>query len=136
MFSNFSDICWKNQESECEFSIPWDKITVQAITQEPQRCVYFMIDVVWPGESQRNGNGNGNSDDEGNGEDDAESEESIAEITEFYLVPETPEAVDEIYYIMTKFPAEAPADDDSEEEGFLDGDQIEQMNIEDDRFED
>jgi chloride channel, nucleotide-sensitive, 1A len=135
---NFSDICWKNQESEEGFMIPWEKITVQAITQEPQRCVYFMIDVVWPGESHRNGETNGNSDDEGNGDDDDDaSEESLAEITEFYLIPDTPDAVDEIYYIMTKYPAEAPIDEDSDEEGFLDGDQIEQMNIEDDdRFED
>lgn len=123
--------------------IPWEKVTVQAITQEPQRCVYFMIDVVWPGEEARNGNSNGDSHtdehDHSGGEDeneDAASEESLAEITEFHIVPARPEEVDEIYYLMTKFPAEAPMEDDSDEDAFLDGEHIDQMNLGDDDDED
>lgn len=124
------------------FMVPWEKVTVQAITQEPTRCVYFMIDVVWPGEGNRNGNSNGDSHDSGQEDDDAQSEESLAEITEFHIVPANPEDVDEIYYIMTKFPEEAPMDDESDdEEAFFDGEHIEQMNIGDgeedeDRFQD
>lgn len=96
--------------------IPWDKITVQAITQEPQRCIYFMIDVSWPaavpsvqidnGAQHANGNGNhveeneearDGSEDEGN-----DSEGSVQELTEFFIIPDSADQVDEIYYVMSK----------------------------------
>lgn len=100
-----------------------------------------MIDVVWPGEDTRNGNSNGeNHSDEQNGvedeNEDAASEESLAEITEFHIIPSRPEEVDEIYYIMTKFPAEAPMDEESDDDAFFDGEQIDQMNIGDDNNDD
>lgn len=129
--------------------IPWEKVTVQAITQDPQRSIYFMLDVTWPAENvasiQNNVSANGNhvhgnqdavdgSDDEGN-----DSEGSVQELTEFYLVPDVADDVDEIYYVMTKFPAAAPMEDDSDDD-FFDGENIEQMNIndvdDDERFAD
>lgn len=130
--------------------IPWEKVTVQAITQDPQRSIYFMLDVCWPTEglatNQNNGSANGNhaGDQEGEAADGSEdegndSEGSIQELTEFYLVPDVPDDVDEIYYVMTKFPAAAPMDDESDDD-FFDGENIEQMNIneadDDERFAD
>lgn len=124
--------------------IPWDKITVQAITQEPQRCVYFMIDVAWPAEDQvpqnaANGNGihvDANEEAEHVSEDEGnDSEGSLQELTEFYIIPDSPECVDEIYFVMSKFPAAAPMDE-SDDDDFFDGDNIDQMNINDDKDED
>lgn len=140
--------------------IPWDKLTVQAITQEPQRCVYFMIDIGWPTDVPVNGNlnngdpANGNpngdptngnhanedaavaengSEDEGN-----DSECSVQELTEFYIVTDNPDSIDEIYYVMTKFPAAEPMDDESDDDDFFDGENMDQLNINDDdeRFAD
>lgn len=45
MFFNFSEITWKAENSENGIRIPWKCITVQAITQDLPRKVYFMIDV-------------------------------------------------------------------------------------------
>jgi Regulator of volume decrease after cellular swelling len=132
---HFSDICWKRQDSENGFMIPWDKVTVQAITQEPQRLIYFMIDASWPEDPATNQNGNGNhvednaepaddgSEDEGNNSDC-----SLQEFTEFHISPDNLDDVDEIYFVMTKFPAVAPMDD-SDDDDFFDGENIEQMNI-------
>lgn len=136
--------------------IPWDKITVQAITQEPQRCIYFMIDVIWPVEANigqqlpappiaahANGNhvdGNGDaqegSEDEGN-----DSEGSVQELTEFYIIPDSPDAVDEIYFVMSKFPVAENMEDqnESDDDDFFDGENMENMNInenDDERFAD
>lgn len=126
--------------------IPWEKITVQAITQQPHRCIYFSIDVNWPDDPvihNNGGNGNGNhvddneeeaqngSEDEGN-----DSEGSVQELTEFHIYPDAPEDVDEIYYVMSKFPA-AEAMDESDDDDFFDGENLEQMNLnENDRFAD
>lgn len=126
--------------------IPWEKVTVQAISNDPERCVYFMIDVSWPTE-QAAGHSNGSagnhasdeqeethdgSEDEGN-----DSEGSVQELTEFYVVPIDENDVDELYYIMTKYPEAEPMDDDSEDD-FFDGENMDQMNIndDDDRFAD
>jgi chloride channel, nucleotide-sensitive, 1A len=144
----FSEICWKTGP-ESGFMIPWDKITVQAITQEPRRCIYFMIDVSWPLAAviPINGAANGNgvienpdqeaqneSEDEGN-----DSEGSVQELTEFHIIPDRNEDVDEIYYIMTKFPAAEDMDEDSDDDDFFDGENMDQMNLnenDDDRFAD
>ena len=128
--------------------IPWEKITVQAITQDPQRCVYFMIDVSWPADDPaliepNNGNppANGNHDEEPNGdaEDDDEgneSEGSVQEITEFYIIPDSPDDVDELYFVMSKFPVDPPMEDSSDDD-FFDGENLEHMNINDEeRFAD
>jgi Regulator of volume decrease after cellular swelling len=115
--------------------IPWEKVTVQAITQEPQRVIYFMIDTSWPEDPARaNQNGNGDiiedqadngSEDEGN-----DSDCSLQDFTEFHIRPDESEEVDTIYYIMTKFPEVAPMEDSSDDD-FFDGDNMEQMNIHD-----
>lgn len=141
--SYFSEICWKRQDSENGFMIPWEKVTVQAITQEPQRLIYFMIDASWPEDPAAvNHNGNGNHD-EGNVEPaDNESEDegnnsdcSVQEFTEFHISPDQADSVDEIYFIMTKFPVVAPMDD-SDDDSFFDGENMEQMNINEDNEDD
>lgn len=97
-----------------------------------------MIDVSWP--EVENGNGNHAEEAEDNGSEDEghDSEGSIQEMTEFHVVPDEVGDVDEIYYVMTKFPA-AEAMSDSDDENFFDGENIEQMNLnedEDERFAD
>lgn len=121
--------------------IPWEKITVQAITQQPQRCIYFMIDVSWPDDPAApgaNGNGvheepeeaieaNNGSEDEGN-----DSDGSVQELTEFYVLTDAPEEIDELYYCMSKYPAAEPMDDESDDDDFFDGDNMGQMNLNED----
>lgn len=131
--------------------IPWEKVTVQAITQQPQRCIYFMIDVSWPDDPaananhnhEANGNGHAEAEDnaeanEGSEDEGNDSEGSIQELTEFYIVPDSPDDVDEIYFVMTKFPAAEAMDDESDDDDFFDGENMEQMNLNDDndRFAD
>lgn len=124
--------------------IPWEKVTVQAITQQPQRCIYFMIDVSWPDQiAPANGNGNhvdnpeeaDEEEDEGN-----DSDGSLAELTEFYVVPDSPEDVDEIYFVMSKFPEHEEAmEEESDDDDFFDGENIDQLNLnedDNDRFAD
>ena len=115
--------------------IPWEKVTVQAIANEPQRCVYFMIDVRWPTEPAASSNGNHENDeveindvseDEGNDSDDSEPE-----LTEFYVVPNSGDVeldISELYYVMTKFPEVQAMEDDSDDD-FFDGENMDQMNI-------
>lgn len=105
---------------------------MQAITEVPRRVIYFMIDSSWPEDPARgNENGNGDAvngaDDEDEGND---SDCSVADFTEFHIAPDNLEEVDEIYYVMTKFPENPPMDDSSDDD-FFDGDNIEQMNIHD-----
>jgi len=131
LFMTSSEICWKRENSENGFIIPWEKVTVQAISNEPQRCVYFMIDVKWPESS--NGNHSNDDPEEQNGSEDEgnESEGSVQELTEFFVVPESENEIEELYYVMTKFPEAAPMDDDSDNE-FFDGEHMDQMNINED----
>lgn len=97
-----------------------------------------MIDSQWtendnkPAESNSNGNG-ANGDENNENEDDEGSEtESENAITEFWLIPEDSGDVENLYFFMSKYPAaEGEMDDDSDGE-FFDGENIEQMNINDD----
>lgn len=90
-----------------------------------------MIDSKWSEseneqpESNSNGNGaNGDNDEEGS---ETESEQAI---TEFWLVPDSLDDVDNIYFFMSKYPAAEDSMENSDEE-FFDGENIEQMNIND-----
>lgn len=104
-----------------------------------------MIDESWPGEGPANGAENGNHaeenvDEEHNGSEDEghDSEGSVQELTEFYVVPDTPGDVDEIYFVMTKFPENPPMDEDSDDDDFFDGENMGEMNLNDadERFAD
>ena len=89
-------MAWKKDNSDSQgFSIPWDKIVVQAISSENIRSIYFMIDCLWPNSQPVEANGAANNgdhhDSEENGEnDDDDSEEFIdcdedSPITEFWV---------------------------------------------------
>lgn len=109
-----------------------------AISQDPQRCLYFMIDSKLfeseekPADLSSNGNDANGSGDNGNEDEEGSETESENAITEFWLIPENSEDVDNIYFFMSKYPA---AEEDMEESDgdneFFDGEDIQQMNIND-----
>lgn len=95
-----------------------------------------MIDSKWIDEAPANGNGDTNHVNEDDEEEDAESGQ---EITEFWLIPETPSDIDNLYFFMSRYPAAGDDMDESgEDEEFFDGEDMEHMNINDDdpRFAD
>jgi hypothetical protein len=136
---HFSAIGWKKNNSSC--FIPWDKIVVQAIQAEPQRSIYLMIDESWENEAQdpvlpvqnnENGNGahhEGENEEEGSDCEDADEEQTM---TEFWLIPENPDEIDDVYYVMTRCGNSNNMEEESEEdEEFLQGEDMGQMNIND-----
>jgi hypothetical protein len=73
-------IAWKKEGTIQGFSIPWEKIVVQAISQLPERSVYFMIDGKWSSSnsnSQESNGTNGLSTDEGNIDEEDDDQERI-----------------------------------------------------------
>lgn len=85
---NFSEIAWKNENSNEGFTIPWAKIVVTAISQDPMRCIYFMIDSEWTEDDQPVDGSNGTDTNGGtNDDEDVEGSETESEhaITEFWL---------------------------------------------------
>lgn len=133
----FSEIAWKKENTDEGFTIPWGKIVVTAISQDPQRCIYFMIDSKLFDEPASDSNGTNGDNHENNEDDDDDDEgvdaESENEMTEFWLIPENGNDVDNIYFFMSKYPSADENMDDSEEEDeeFFDGEDMEQMNIND-----
>jgi hypothetical protein len=152
---NSSNIALKLSSQQNAVIIPWESISVQAITQNPRR-VYFNVDVQInlfrdeppvqanhqnggehvdePMNGQENheapqANGDGEDCDEGNETDDSEEK-----MTEFWMLPEKPEDVDEIYSLMTKYPVNTGQNsgdsDEEEEEEFFDGDDMANIHIE------
>jgi hypothetical protein len=81
-----------------------------------------------------NGGANGGDHEEERDEDDEGVEEgSEHEMTEFWLVPENSNDIENIFYFMNKYPAADDMDDNSDEnDEFFDGEDMEQMNINDD----
>ena len=90
-------MAWKKENSDSQgFSIPWEKIVVQAISSENTRSIYFMIDCLWPNnqpiEAENHANGtsdNGEHHEDSAGDDD-DNEEFIdcdedSPITEFWV---------------------------------------------------
>lgn len=95
-----------------------------------------MIDAKWDDTENvsdvngSNGSNHVNEDDNNEEDNDAESGQ---EITEFWLIPEIPSDVENIYFFMSKYPAAEGMDDsDDEDEEFFDGEDMQQMNINDD----
>lgn len=109
---------------------------VTAIATEPTRCIYFMIDSKWTSSPAENSNGT----EEANGDENEEGSEADSEegMTEFWLVSENSDE-DNIYFFMNKYPAANDSmESGDEDEEFLDGEDMEQMNINEDdpRFAD
>lgn len=103
-----------------------------------------MIDSKWTNDepaSNSNGNGNGNQNEEAeeneenNEEEEGEEDnaESESDITEFWLIPEDPQDTENIYFFMSKYPAaEEMEDEESDDDEFFNGDNIEQMDLNED----
>lgn len=78
---------------------------MHAITNDPQKCVYMMLDfdLVWPGVHERvgglNGNGMDEDGDDGTVSDDDDNDEPA--ITEMWLLPADDNEVDKMYQSMT-----------------------------------
>lgn len=71
-FRAFSYLRWQETGRDEGISIPWQKVTLHAISSEPVKCIYVMLDTLvdYP---PANGHGNGHDRmDEGNDNDDDE----------------------------------------------------------------
>ncbi|KAJ6647929.1 Methylosome subunit pICln [Pseudolycoriella hygida] len=144
-------LLWQGDGRNDGISIPWTRISLHAISIDPVKCVYFILDyrLLWPNVVEhRNGNSNGNSSenddevDEGNYEDDDE------EMTQMWLIPCDAEEVDKIYNAMIQCQILNPDPNDSlsEEEEFmealdenveeLDPEEMQNLNIDDGRYDD
>lgn len=130
---------WQADGRADGLSIPWTKISLHAISRDPVKCVYFMLDyrVLWPGViHERNGsNGNGNASendddvDEGNydgkyflvfyqkfgccSNNTAFYSDDDAEMTQMWLIPGDVEEVDKIYNAMVQCQILNPDPNDS-----------------------
>lgn len=82
---------WQADGRDDGLSIPWTKISLHAVSVDPVKCVYFMLDyrLLWPGViHERNGsNGNGdlseNDDDVDEGNYDGEHSSCFIQIRSF-----------------------------------------------------
>lgn len=123
-----SSLGWKPNNRPESVTIPWQKISIHAITGDPRR-VYFMLDInlTWPGvydgRAQNNGNGNGIVEDEDEDDEGHESDESENAMTELWISPEDTSLIDVIYNVMIDCQAMNPdrdaLDSVSEDEGRL-----------------
>lgn len=81
-----SSLHWKQNGSEDGISIPWTQISLHATQNDPQKCIYLMLDfeLVWPGvhdAGHRNGNGNAEVE-----EDDDEDEGHVEGRSFLFLI--------------------------------------------------
>lgn len=151
-----SSLIWSCEERNSSISIPWPRVGVQAVTSNPDKCVYLMLDInlTWPGfyegRAQQN-NGHGGGAGEGEGEEDEndeghESDGSEIEMTEMWLQPASAQIVDEIYSAMRECqtlnpdPGAVSEDEDymeAEEDEMGDVDDMRNLQIDDeDKFAD
>lgn len=113
-------LSWKPHGSEDGIAVPWKEVTVHAITCDPRKCVYMMLDfdLVWPGVHERsssggatngsagrsNGDANGGSESESDSGSDDDADDCYNDepaITEVWLVPRDDAEVEKIYQAMT-----------------------------------
>lgn len=129
---------WQADGRNDGLSIPWTKISLHAISRDPVKCIYFMLDyrLLWPGViHERNGsNGNGdvneNDDDVDEGNYDGKwvflcvgcffffliismFSDDDAEMTQMWLIPDDSEEVDKIYNAMVQCQILNPDPNDS-----------------------
>ncbi|XP_055626993.1 methylosome subunit pICln isoform X1 [Toxorhynchites rutilus septentrionalis] len=101
-----SALIWSCSERNSSITIPWPRIGVQAVSSNPEKCIYLMLDInlVWAGfyEGRPQNNGNRNAGQNGEDEHDEghESDGSDNEMTEMWFQPPTPQIVDRIYNAM------------------------------------
>lgn len=150
-----SSLIWSCAERNSSIAIPWPRVGVQAVTSNPEKCIYIMLDIdlVWPGfyEGRAHNNGNGIGGGEEDGEEDEhdeghESDGSENDMTEMWLLPAAPQFVDEIYSAMRECqslnpdPGAISEDEDymeAEEDDLEDVDRMQNLQLEDeDKFAD
>lgn len=52
----FREVAWRPHNPLLTgFSIPWNKVIIQAISSDPERCIYFQIDSIFPTNHPENG---------------------------------------------------------------------------------
>lgn len=119
-----SSLIWTCEERNSSIAIPWPRVGVQAVSSNPDKCIYLMLDInlVWPGfyegRPQNNGNGvgpggdgeqqNGGGEEEDDADEGHESDGSENEMTEMWLLPSAPAIVDQIYSAMRECQALNP----------------------------
>lgn len=151
-----SSLIWTCEERNSSIAIPWPRVGVQAVSSNPDKCIYLMLDInlVWPGfyEGRPQNNGNGVAADGEPGEDEDETDEghesegSENEMTEMWLLPSAPAIVDQIYSAMRECQALNPdpgtvsEDEDymeAEEEELQEVDEMRNLQLDDeDKFAD
>ncbi|XP_055849601.1 methylosome subunit pICln [Episyrphus balteatus] len=158
LYVNQDSLEWMPADRPEGLSILWKQISVHGVAPNPVKCIYFMLDhkLVWDGVYGDIviPNGNGVNDDES--EDDEESNSD--QMTEMWLIPNDPNTVDSIYQAMTDCQALHPdsaesisgsesdymdfesvgqdrGDDDDENDDNVGGN-MQDLNINDERFAD
>ncbi|XP_055534074.1 methylosome subunit pICln isoform X1 [Wyeomyia smithii] len=148
-------LIWSCDERNSSISIPWPRVGVQAISSNPEKCIYLMLDInlVWPGfydgRPQNNGNENGEGgreEEEDEHDEGHESDGSENEMTEIWLQPSAPQIVDEIYNAMRECqslnpdPGAVSEDEDymeAEEDELQEVDEMRNLQLDDeDKFAD
>ncbi|XP_058465988.1 methylosome subunit pICln isoform X2 [Malaya genurostris] len=136
-----SSLIWTCEERNSSISIPWPRVGVQAISSNPEKCIYLMLDInlIWPGfyDGRPQNNGNENGDAGGEEEEDEhdeghESDGSENEMTEMWLQPPTPQIVDEIYNAMRECQSLNPDPGAiSEDEDYMEAEEDELQEVDD-----
>ncbi|XP_037049142.1 methylosome subunit pICln [Bradysia coprophila] len=121
LYFTSTSLLWQADGRTDGLSIPWTKISLHAISTDPVKCVYFMIDyrLQWPGVIlERNGsNGNGNVSENDDDVDEGNYDDEDAEMTQMWLIPGDVEEVDKIYGAMIQCQVLNPDPNDSLSEG-------------------
>ncbi|XP_058830731.1 methylosome subunit pICln [Topomyia yanbarensis] len=134
-------LIWSCEERNSSISIPWPRVGVQAISSNPEKCIYLMLDInlIWPGfyDGRPQNNGNENGDANGEEEEDEhdeghESDGSENEMTEMWLQPSAPQIVDEIYNAMRECQSLNPDPGAiSEDEDYMEAEEDELQEVDD-----
>ncbi|XP_053688022.1 methylosome subunit pICln isoform X2 [Sabethes cyaneus] len=134
-------LIWSCAERNSSISIPWPRVGVQAISSNPEKCIYLMLDInlIWPGFYDGRPQNNGNENGEGGGEEEEdehdeghESDGSENEMTEIWLQPSAPQIVDEIYNAMRECQSLNPDPGAvSEDEDYMEAEEDELQEVDD-----
>lgn len=122
-----SSLLWQADGRDDGVSISWTKISLHAVSVDPVKCIYFMLDyrLLWP---DGNGDISENEDNVDEGNYDGENYivasklcyykiililDEDAEMTQMWLIPADSEEVDKIYSTMVQCQILNPDPNDS-----------------------
>ncbi|XP_055596808.1 methylosome subunit pICln isoform X2 [Uranotaenia lowii] len=135
LYATDSSLIWTCQARNSSISIPWPRVGVQAVSHNPEKCIYLMLDInlVWPGfyevAAQQNGDEEGDGDDLDEGHESGGSEN---EMTEMWLQPPRPEMVDEMYLAFREGQVRNPDPGDiSEDEDYMEAEEDDLQEVDD-----